>query len=303
VATDLSSNVKFVNPKVEATARRVRKVFASLPLLGYLGQDELRDYSYHERLIFQALQGIDQKVSNGLLVPLETKDYPKVLRYPDGKARVGIYIGSFDPFQLTHLTIALKVLASPRFLADVVIVVPEGSLEPRKPQKTDYAFRFQIAKMQLSGVFDPFVMPLDIGAGADTIEIVRRFIALHTGMKLELTHILGSDALPTASNFIEKDLEIWKKEALQSGVEYSHSVYVVRRQRRGNLQPWLSHIRNQGVPVYLDPRVIGTPSSTTFRKDRAITLILPTENIREKLEVLFRYNMNRPWSKDGLPKP
>ena len=74
MATDLSSNVKFVNPKVEATARRVRKVFASLPWLGSLGQDELRDSSYHERLIFQALQGIDQKVSNGLLVPLESKD-------------------------------------------------------------------------------------------------------------------------------------------------------------------------------------------------------------------------------------
>jgi hypothetical protein len=156
--------------------------------------------------------------------------------------------------------------------------------------------------MQLAGIFDPFVVPLDIGAGADTIEIIRRFIALHTGMKLELTHILGSDALPTASNFIEQDLAVWKKEALQSGVEYSHSIYVVRRERQGVLKPWLYHIRKQGVPAYLDKSIVGTPSSTAFRKDRAITLVLPTENIRERLEVLFRYNMNRPWSKDSLPE-
>ena len=300
MGTDLFLNSKFLNPKVEATARRVRKVFASLPLLGYLGEDELLDYGYYERLIFEALDGIDRKASQGLLTPLDTKDYPKVVRYPGGVARVGIYIGSFDPFQLTHLTIALKVLASMHCTADIVVVVPQGSIDPQKPQKTDYAFRFQIAKMQLAGIFDPFIVPLDIGAGADTIEIIRRFIALHTGMKLELTHILGSDALETASNFIEADLSVWKKEALQSGVEYSHSVYVVRRERKGILSPWLYHIRKQGVPTYLDPSMIGTPSSTAFRKDRAITLVLPTENIRERLEVLFRYNMNRPWSKDGL---
>lgn len=287
---------KFSNPKVDLLARRLKKVFASLPHVGYLGQAELRDYAYYERLILRALVGIDEKATAGLLSPLDTRDYPKIVRYPNGVARVALYIGSFDPFQLTHLTIALRMLASRHCKADIVIVVPEGIADPRKPQKTDYSFRFQIAKMQLAGIFDPFIVPLDIGSGADTIEIVRRFIALHTGMKLELTHLLGSDALPTAAGFIEQDMQVWKREAFQSGVDFSHSIYVARRERDGSLRPWLNHIRRQGVPVYLDPGIIGTPSSTEFRRDRAITLILPTENMRGKLEVLFRYNMNRSWT-------
>ncbi|MCE5257290.1 MAG: hypothetical protein LLF89_10660 [Spirochaetaceae bacterium] len=291
---------KFSNPKVDLLARRLRKVFLSLPHLGYLGQSELYDYAYYERIILKALVGIDMKASRGLITPLDTRDYPKIVRYPNGVARVALYIGTFDPFQLTHLAIVLRMLASPQCQSDIVIVVPEGSADARKPQKTDYPFRFQIVKMQLAGIFDPFVIPLDIGAGADTIEIVRRFIALHTGMKLELTHLLGSDALPMASSYIEQDLQVWGKEAQQSGVDFSHSMYVARREKSGVLRPCLEHIRKQGVPVYLDPCVIGTPSSTEFRRDRAITLVLPTEDIRDKLEVLFRYNMNQPWSANRI---
>lgn len=287
---------KFSNPKVDILARRLKKIFLSLPYLGYLGPRELRDYEYYEHLIVKALLDIDEKAGKGLIQPLDTRDYPKIVRYPNGVARVAIYIGSFDPFQLTHLAIALRLLACANNRSDIVIIVPEGSADPQKPQKTDYAFRFQIAKMQLAQLFEPFILPLDIGANADTIEIVRRFIAMHTGMKLELTHLIGSDVLPVASHYIEQDLEIWKNEAAQSGVEFQHSIHIARRERQGILRPYIEHIRAQGVPAYMDRKIVGTPSSTVFRQNRAITLVLPTEGIRDKLEILFRYNMNQPWS-------
>ena len=287
---------RFSNPKVDLLARRLKKIFESLPHLGYLGPLELSDYSYYETLIVKALYDIDEKARRGDIQPLDTRDYPKIVRYPGGVARVAIYIGSFDPFQLTHLTIALRLLASPNNHSDIVIIVPEGSPNPGKPQKTDYAFRYQIAKMQLAGLFDPFILPLDLGANADTIEIVRRFIAMHTGMRLDLTHLIGSDVLPVASRFMEEDLSIWKRQAAQSGVEFSHSMHVARREIAGQNGPYLRHIRKLNVPVHFERSIVGTPSSTDFRENRAITLVLPTESIRDKLEIVFRYNMNQPWS-------
>ena len=287
---------KFSSPKVDILARRLKKIFESLPHLGYLGSPELVDYAYYEHSIVESLYDIDEKAKNGFIQPLDTKDYPKVVRYPNGVARVALYIGSFDPFQLTHLTIALRLLASPRNNSDIVIIVPEGSTSSDKPKKTEYNFRFQIAKMQLAGLFEPFILPLDIGANADTIEIVRRFIAMHTGMRLELTHLIGSDVLPVASRYIEEDLKIWKRQAVQSGVDFNHSIHVARRAVKGQIGAYLEHIRRMDVPVYLDRKVVGTPSSTDFRNNRAITLVLPTESIRDKLEIVFRYNMNQPWS-------
>ncbi len=287
---------KFSNPKVELLARRLKKIFESLPHVGYLGPGELHDYSYYEQRIVKALFDIDVKAAKGDIHPLDTRDYPRIVRYPGGVARVALYIGSFDPFQLTHLTIALRLLASSMSRSDILIVVPEGSQNEGKPRKTDYSFRYQIMKMQLTGLFEPFILPLDIGANADTIEIVRRFIAMHTGMKLELTHLIGSDVLPIATDFLEEDLRVWRRQASLSGVEFSHSIHVARRQVRGSFSPYLQRIRSLEVPVFMEKSVVGTPSSTDFRENRAITLVLPTEGIRDKLEILFRYNMNQPWS-------
>jgi nicotinic acid mononucleotide adenylyltransferase len=287
---------KFFTPKVDLLARRLKKIFESLPCVGYFGREELADYTYYEKLIIDALNAIDEKARAGLIRALDTREYPKILRYPEGVARIAVYIGSFDPFQLTHLTIALRLLASAQNNPDLVIVVPEGSVNPDKPSKTDYPFRYQIAKMQLAGLFEPFILPLDIGANADTIEIVRRLIAMHSGMRLELTHLIGSDALPLAAKYIDADLSVWRKQAAQSGVDYIHSVYVMRREQRGSLERDMRTIRSYGVDIHLERKVIGTPSSTEFRQNRAITLVLPTEAIRDKLEILFRYNMNKPWS-------
>jgi hypothetical protein len=288
--------LRYAHPKVEVLSRRLKKIFDSLPHLGYLGPGELADYAYYEKIIAQALSDLDAKAQENLIRPLDTRDYPKVLRYSGGVARVALYIGSFDPFQLTHLTIALRLLASAKSAVDILVVVPEGSTNQEKPRKTDYQFRYQITKGQIAGIFEPFIVPLDIGAGADTIEIVRRFIAMHSGMRLELTHLIGSDVLPIAAQYIGEDLEVWRRQASTSGVDFHHAVHVSRRETSGILAPYIEAIRAKGVPLYLERRIVGTPSSTDFRQNRAITLVLPTENIRDKLEILFRYNMNRPWS-------
>lgn len=287
---------KFYSPKVDVLAKRLKKIFESLPRLGYLGPSELKDYHYYEHVIVSALLEIDEKAQRGDIHPLDTRDYPKILRYPNGIARVALYIGSFDPFQLTHLTLALKILGSAHNNSDILIVVPEGAENREKPQKTDYAFRFQIAKMQLAGLFEPFILPLDLGAGADTIEIVRRFIAMHTGTKLELTHLIGSDALPLAARYMEEDMRIWRNQAALSGVDFSHALYVARRSAKEKSEPYLRQIRKQGVPAHFERSIVGAPSSSDFRQKRAVTLVLPTEGIRDKLEILFRYNMHQSWS-------
>jgi hypothetical protein len=56
------------------------------------------------------------------------------------------------------------------------------------------------------------------------------------------------------------------------------------------------------VRMVVDRAVIGTPSSSAFRNEGAISLVLPTEAILSRTELLFRYGMSRPWS-SGRPRP
>jgi hypothetical protein len=212
------------------------------------------------------------------------------------RARIGVFIGSFDPFQMTHLATALRFLASDRSEADVVFVVPEGAFDRRKPGKTEYRFRFEVLKRQIAGVLDPLVAPLDIGEGADTIEIVRRLLALHPGASLRLTHLIGSDVLPMAARLLSDDLEAWGRAAERYGIDLDFSLHVARRTKKAVLPAQARSVRELGVRMDVDRTLIGTPSSSAFRTGGAISLVLPTEEILSRLELLFRYGMYRPWS-------
>jgi hypothetical protein len=280
---------------VRRIARRLDKVFDSLENLPYIGEAELRDFYYFRSQFNDSLSRIDRKVLDGRLCPLDLRGFPQELRYPGLSARVGVFIGSFDPFQMTHLAMALRFLASDASEADALFIVPEGSLDSRKPLKTDYRFRFEILKRQISGILEPLVAPLDIGAGADTIEIVRRLIGLHPGAALRLTHLLGSDVLPMAVALLPDDLEVWGAAAKAHRVDLDFSIHVARRDRTSRLRPLAEAVRGMGVRMVVDRTVIGTPSSTAFRSDGAITLILPTEALLSRLELLFRYGMNKSW--------
>jgi nicotinic acid mononucleotide adenylyltransferase len=291
--------VRLQTPEVERISRRVRRVFASLDDLPYLGEAERADFRYYEELFAESLARIDLKSRDGRLRPLDLREFPQCLRYPGYAARIGIFIGSFDPFQMTHLAMALRFLASDAAEADVIFVVPEGSGDPRKPRKSEYQFRYEVLRRQLVGVFDPLVVPLDLGAEADTIEIVRRLIALHPGAAVRLTHVIGSDTLPLALRFLPDDLEAWGEASERHRVALDFSVFVVRRDARLRLQSLVDAVRRLGVRIVLDRTIIGTPSSSAFRSERAITVVFPTEAILSRLELLFRYGMNKPWSARG----
>ena len=281
---------------VRRVSRRLARIFDSLENLPYLGVAELRDFYYFRALFDDALARIDRKVQGGRLVPIDLRGFPQELRYPRLSARVGIFIGSFDPFQMTHLAMALRFLASDASEADTLFIVPEGSEDSRKPLKTDYRFRFEILKRQLAGIFEPLIAPLDIGEGADTIEIVRRLIGLHPGATLRLTHLLGSDVLPMATALLPDDLAAWGGAAVANRVDLDFSIHVARRDRRSRIRPFAEAVRSLGVRLVVDRTVIGTPSSTAFRSEGAITLVLPTEAVLSRLELLFRYGMYRSWS-------
>jgi hypothetical protein len=287
---------RLYSPALRRVARRLGRIFDSLESLPYLGGPELGDFLFFRGLFDDSLERMDRKVSDGRLHSLDLRGFPQELRYPGLSARVGVYIGSFDPFQMTHLAMALRFLASDASEADVLFVVPEGSVDRRKPLKTDYRFRFEILRRQISGVLEPFVVPLDIGEGADTIEIVRRLIGLHPGASLRLTHLLGSDVLPMAVGLLPDDLEVWGEAARSARVDLDFSIHAVRRDRRASLRPLVEAVRGLGVRMVVDRDVIGTPSSSAFRTEGAISLVLPTEAILSRLELLFRYGMSRPWS-------
>ncbi|MCX8013022.1 MAG: hypothetical protein N3A02_01870 [Rectinema sp.] len=276
-------------------ARKLKRVFDQNASTGYFSCEEIKEYSFYERMLIEGLEGIDRKIANGSIRPAQLADYPRNIHAFEGKVRACIYIGSFDPFQLTHLTIAVRFLASALSASDFVVVVPEGSPDPAKPLKTDYAFRLAIAKMQIESIFDPFIKVIDLGRQADTIEIVRRFIGMHSGLKLELTHLIGSDTLPVAAKFIAEDMRIWKKEAQESGVDWLHCVHVVNRGDEINWDSYQKVFMTHDARMVFDPGIIPAPSSTDFRTRQAFTIVLPTPAIREKMEIIFRYRMHRSW--------
>ena len=282
-------------PPIDRVARRMRRVFSALDSRPYLGEEERGEFRFYHGLFEKELALIEAKVRSGRLRPIDLEGFPQVLNYPAYTARIGIFIGSFDPFQMTHLGAALRFLASERSEVDLVFVVPEGSGNPAKPNKSEYAFRYELLRLQIEGIFSPFVVPLDIGAGADTIGIVERLIDLHPGATLQLTHLLGSDSLPVATRLLPADLAAWRARAQDRGVRFDHGIHVEMRSAGDPVEPYASEIRQMGSRFQADEAVVSAPSSTDFRKARNITIVFPTEAVLSRLELLFRYGMNRAW--------
>lgn len=276
-------------------ARRLRRVFSALDRRPYLGEDERREFRFYEGLFEESLLGIDRKIAEGRMLPVDLSGFPQVLTYPGLSARIGIFIGSFDPFQMTHLGAALRFLASERSEADLVFVVPEGSENPLKPNKSDYGFRYELLRLQIESVFSPLVVPLDIGRGADTIRIIERLIDLHPGAHLKLTHVLGSDSLPTAALLLPEDLAAWKSRALHRRVDFDHGIHVERRSAEDPVEVYSEAIRGLGCRFESDEAFSGAPSSSDFRAARKLSIVFPTDAVLSRLELLYRYGMNRRW--------
>ncbi|MBU0928276.1 MAG: hypothetical protein KKA67_11035 [Spirochaetes bacterium] len=290
-------------PRTELMARAIahtEEVFDRLGAYSYLSTLDKGDFSYYRAFYLDSLREIDERIAEGALSPVDLSDFPQVVRFPGYDINAALFIGSFDPFQMTHLATALRYLASGGAAAPVVFVVPEGHDNPRKPRKSDYRYRFDLLSMQVTGVFDPLIVPLDIGEGADTIEIVRRFIAMFPGSRVSMTHLLGSDVLPLAVSWLPVDLKAWKAEAEAKRVDFSYKAFVVTRDGAPPVEPSVEAVRAMGLPILVDDKPIGAPSSTDFRENRAFSIVFPTEKVIRHVEVLFRYNLNKPWSVCGL---
>ncbi len=287
------------SPLVRRAMARVADVFDRLGAYSYLTAMDRSEFGYYRALYEDALLSIDGRIERGTLLPADLRDFPQLLRFKDYAIDAALFIGSFDPFQMTHLAMALRYLSSDLACAPVVFVIPEGHNNPSKPLKSDYAYRRDLVGMQLEGVFDPFIVPLDLGEGADTIEIVRRFIALFPGSTLRVSHILGSDVLPYAAALLPEDLVAWKAQALQSGVDFSYRAFVIQRPDTPDPRPIIELVRSMGLAIDLDERGIATPSSTDFRENRAFSIAFPTESIVRHMEILFRLNLNKPWRPAG----
>ncbi len=271
-------------------------IFDRLDAYSYLSTLDRGDFRYYRSFYVKSLLEIDARIASGALCPVDFSDFPQVVRFPGYNIKAALFIGSFDPFQMTHLAMALRYLASSRAEAPVVFVIPEGYNNPMKPLKNDYRYRFELLSMQVAKVFDPLIVPLDIGEGADTIEIVRRFIALFPGARVSMTHLLGSDVLPIAASMLPVDLEAWHAEAAEKAVEFSYNAFVVQRDGFPTSEPLLQSVKDLDLPIHVDDKPIGAPSSTDFRDKHAFSIVFPTETVIRHIEVLFRYNLNRPWS-------
>jgi hypothetical protein len=290
------------SPVTERIHKLVERTFADLDSLSYLKPEEKGEFRYYERSFLESIDGIGAKILAGKLVPLDLRGFPQVAAFPNYTINAGLFIGSFDPFQMTHLEAALRFLAAPGTLADIVFVVPEGSFNQDKPQKSDYRFRYEILNLQLKGVFAPLIVPLDIGEGTGTIGIVERFIAMFPGSTMNLTHVLGSDTLPYAAKFLPVDLKAWNAAALKHGVTMKFGMFVLKRYTGPVPVSAIRAVRRRGVPIALDRKVIGTPSSTDFRERGAFTIIFPTLQALRRVEVLFRYGTSRSWSEGQDPE-
>lgn len=74
------------------------------------------------------------------------------------------------------------------------------------------------------------------------------------------------------------------------------SAFVIRRHGGGDPGPQLETLRSLGIEAYLDDEALETPSSTDFRERNAFSIVFPTDEIVRHLEVVFRYNLNKPWA-------
>ncbi len=273
--------------------RKVATVFSKLDGYAWLSERERAEFRHYREVFLEAVAGIERRGRDGeLRLPRKGK-FPDCL--PEGPVRLGLYIGSFDPFQMTHIAAALRLLAYPGTGISQVLVVPEGARNPMKPNRSEYRYRFDIMAKQLRGVFEPFVCPADLGEDADTIVIGRRLIESLAGRSLELDHIVGADVLPFVAHLLPDDLAWWNAEASAHSVDFSYRVRAIARIGAPDPTPFIRSIRERGITVDYDPRLIGLPSSTDFRQEGAFTIVFPTAAVIKHLEVIFRYSLDKPW--------
>ncbi|HXF28701.1 MAG TPA: adenylyltransferase/cytidyltransferase family protein, partial [Chlamydiales bacterium] len=78
-----------------------------------------------------------------------------------GKARIGIFGGTFDPIHLGHIAMAIFLKEAHKL--DHVFFVPAGQNPHKTQQKiTDASHRLQMVKRALKGVADCSILTLEL---------------------------------------------------------------------------------------------------------------------------------------------
>lgn len=122
----------------------------------------------------------------------------------NGKLRVAIYGGAFDPIHNGHLATIAALLASPQ--VDKVVVVPSGD-RPDKAMSVDGATRLELARIAVSEAFhgDPRVEVSDLHVstrvGYGTIDLVDFF--LKEGAEPHV--VIGQELIGDLSQWKETD--------------------------------------------------------------------------------------------------
>jgi len=276
----------FSHPSVEAVGRKLKRIFDQNASTEYFSREEIRDYSYYENLLIQGLEGIDRRMESGALSPRNCRTTRESFAPTTAKVRACIYIGSFDPFQLTHLAVAVRFLAS-ELSNSTLSLWCRGLPDPAKPLKTDYAFAFRLPNCR-----SRHLRPLHQGArprhagryDRDCEEVHRDAQRAHA--RIDASHRVGRPAGRRAL-YCAGHVD-WRKEAQESGVHYLHSTHVVQRGEEAVDPSYFDAIKNEGANAVLDTSIVATPSSTDFRTRQAFTIVLPTSSIRDKMEIIFR---------------
>ena len=95
------------SPMIRRMLKRVRTEFGQLGSYPCLDEADISDFNYYRQLYEDALFTIDGRVCKGEIEPVDLKDFPQILNFPHYDIKVALFIGSFDPFQMTHLAMAL----------------------------------------------------------------------------------------------------------------------------------------------------------------------------------------------------
>ena len=172
--------------------------------------------------------------------------------------RVGLFIGTFDPFHAQHAELALKAKAE--LGLDAVFVVPNSS-NPKKTMMTSLSFRHRLIAAALRDIHDPALFLLskeDIKAADrsnnqtlfayNIISLLKKRFSGAT-----LYEILGSDSVEKVFN-----------SGMPKPADKVVLVVMVRPKTTLKEQPLLTRFKQQGLFVEITPGKVAL-SSTEIR--------------------------------------